>query len=58
MEKNGMSDRSEEIKYLRAKARQFRDLAITHRTGISDHLLKIAAEFDSRADHLAKETGK
>ena len=53
-----MSDRSEEIKYLRAKARQFRDLAITHRTGISDHLLKIAAEFDSRADHLAKETGK
>jgi hypothetical protein len=47
-----MADHSEEIRYLRRKARQFRELAATYDTEISPLLLEIAVELELRADML------
>lgn len=47
-----MNDREEEIRYLRHKARQFRELAIQYETEISPKLLEIAIELEERADAL------
>ncbi len=51
-EGKGMKDRSSEIRYLRDKARQFRELANTHKSELSSQLLAIAEEFERRADQL------
>jgi hypothetical protein len=50
----GMADRSEEIRYLRQKARQFRELAAAYETGISPLLLEIAVELELRAEALER----
>jgi hypothetical protein len=47
-----MADRTDEIHYLRQKARQFRELAATYDTEISPLLLEIAVELELRADAL------
>jgi hypothetical protein len=47
-----MPDIRQEVGYLREKARQFRVLAQTHETGVSDRLLEIAADLEDRADQL------
>lgn len=47
-----MANRREEIRYLREKARQFRELAQTYKTEISPKLLDIAIELEKRADAL------
>jgi hypothetical protein len=49
-----MADRKAEIRYLREKAQQFRELARTHQTEISPKLKEIARELDDRADTLEK----
>ncbi len=49
-----MADRKVEIRYLREKAQQFRELAGTYRTEISPKLNEIARELDDRADALEK----
>jgi hypothetical protein len=51
-----MPDRAEEIRYLRDKAKQFRELAMTYRTEISGKLMEIADDLDARANHLEKKT--
>lgn len=48
------ADRVEEVRYLRDKARQFRELARTYPTDISERLLDIALELEQRADVLEK----
>ncbi len=50
-----MADRTDEIRYLRQKARQFRELAATYDTEISPLLLEIAIELELRADALERE---
>lgn len=47
-----MSNRPSEIRYLREKAQQFRDMAMKHKTLFSSRLLEIAVEFEARADEL------
>jgi hypothetical protein len=47
-----MSDRSEEVRFLRDQARRFRELADTYKTGISDRLREMAVEFEARADEI------
>ncbi len=47
-----MADRSEEIRYLRKKARQFRELAAAYDTDLSPRLLEIAIELELRAQAL------
>ena len=49
-----MADRAAEIRYLREKARQFRELAGTYNTEISPRLFDIARELEQRADALEK----
>jgi len=49
-----MADRADEIRYLRQKARQFRELAGAYQTEISPLLLEIAMELELRADALEK----
>jgi len=46
-----MTRRSDEIAYLREKAKQFRDLAKL-RTPISPKLIEMAEEFEKRADEI------
>jgi hypothetical protein len=50
-----MTDRAEEIRYLRRKARQFRDLAGKYQTEISPKLYEIALELEQRADALERQ---
>lgn len=47
-----IGERSEEIRYLREKATQFRNVAIAGEHQIAQELLKIAEEFDQRAARL------
>jgi hypothetical protein len=47
-----MSDRSEEVRFLREQARRFRQLADAYKTGISDKLREMAVEFETRADEI------
>lgn len=49
-----MPDRTDEIRYLRQKARQFRELAGAYQTEISPLLLEIAVELELRADAIEK----
>jgi hypothetical protein len=44
-----MGDRADEIRYLRQKAQQFRELARAYLTEISPLLLEIATELELRA---------
>jgi hypothetical protein len=50
-----MADHSAEIRYLRLKARQFRELAAAYDTDISPLLLEIALELELRADTLEQD---
>jgi hypothetical protein len=50
-----MANHTDEIRYLRLKARQFRELAGTYDTEISPLLLEIAIELELRADALERE---
>ena len=50
-----MADRTDEVRYLRLKARQFRALAASYDTEISRLLLEIAVELELRADALERE---
>lgn len=50
-----MTDRAEEIRYLRRKARQFRDLAGKYQTEISPKLYEIALELEQRANQLEQQ---
>ena len=43
------ADRSDEARYLRQKARQFRDLAQAYKTEISGKLVEIARDLEGRA---------
>jgi hypothetical protein len=52
-----MAQRADEIRYLRRKAQQFRELARQYRTEISPKLLEIALELEHRADQLEQEKG-
>lgn len=47
-----MPNREEEIRYLRQKARQFRELASAYPTEISPKLCEIAEELEARATAL------
>jgi hypothetical protein len=47
-----MKGGSSEIRYLRDKAKQFRELANTYKTELSAQLLALAEEFERRADQL------
>jgi hypothetical protein len=49
-----MADRANEIRYLRQKAQQFRELAAAYDTAISPLLLEIAEELEQRADALER----
>jgi hypothetical protein len=53
-----MADRSEEIRYLRRKAQQFRELARQYPTDISPKLYEIAIELELRADELEQQQSK
>lgn len=53
-----MADRADEIRYLRQKAQQFRELAAAYETEISPLLLDIAMELELRAEAVEKATGK
>ena len=48
------ADRSDDARYLREKAKQFRDLAKTYKTEISGKLLEIAQDLETRASELDK----
>lgn len=48
------ADRSDEARYLRQKAKQFRDLARTYKTEISSKLVEIAQDLETRAETLEK----
>lgn len=48
------ADRSDDARYLREKAKQFRDLARTYKTEISGKLLEIAQDLETRASELDK----
>jgi hypothetical protein len=50
-----MADRAEEIRYLRRKAQQFRELAGKYQTEISPKLYEIALELEQRADELERQ---
>jgi hypothetical protein len=50
-----MHDSSEEVRYLREKAKQFRELAATFKTEMSKKLVQIAADFEARAAELEKQ---
>src|SRR6266851_2082557 len=52
------ADRSDEARYLRQKAKQFRDLARTYKTDISAKLLEIAEDLETRAETLEKGASK
>ena len=52
------ADRSDEARYLRQKAQQFRELARTYKTEISGKLLEIAQDLDTRAENLEKGARK
>jgi hypothetical protein len=52
------ADRSDEARYLRLKAKQFRELARTYKTEISGKLLEIARDLDTRAENLEKGARK
>ena len=52
------ADRSDEARYLRQKAKQFRDLAKTYKTEISGKLMEIAQDLETRAEELEKGTRK
>ena len=53
-ERRKMAYRASEIRYLREKARQFRELAQIYKGEVSSKLLEIAEELDARADALEK----
>jgi hypothetical protein len=52
------ADRSDEARYLRQKAKQFRELARTYKTEISGKLLEIAQDLETRAENLEKDSRK
>jgi hypothetical protein len=47
-----------EIVYLRTKAEQFRELADTYKTPISEELLEIARQVEERADELEEKRNR
>lgn len=50
------ADSSDEARYLRLKAKQFRELAKTYKTEISEKLLEIAQDLETRAANLERGT--
>jgi hypothetical protein len=46
--------RTDEIRYLREKAKQFRELARTYRNDISAKLVEIACDLEDRAEALER----
>ena len=52
------ADHSDEARYLRQKAKQFRELAKTYKTEISGKLLEIARDLEARAENLDKGASK
>jgi hypothetical protein len=46
--------RADEIRYLREKAKQFRELARTYRNDISTKLIEIAHDLEHRAEALER----
>jgi hypothetical protein len=50
--------RTDEIRYLREKANQFRELARTYRNDISAKLIEIATDLESRAQALENGRGR
>jgi hypothetical protein len=52
------ADRSDEARYLRQKAKQFRELAKTYKTEISGKLMEIAQDLETRAENLEKGSRK
>lgn len=46
--------RADEIRYLREKAKQFRELARTYRNDISVKLIEIACDLENRAEALER----
>ena len=52
------ADRSDEARYLRQTAKQFRELARTYKTEISGKLIEIAQDLESRAENLEKSQRK
>lgn len=47
-----MADWAREVRYLRQKAQQFRDIATEYDTVISKALMDIAEELDRKADEI------
>jgi hypothetical protein len=52
-----MADWVSDVRYLRRKAQQFRDLASEYDSVISERLLAIAEELDRRADEIEQQKG-
>jgi hypothetical protein len=52
------ADHSDEARYLRQKAKQFRELARTYKTEISGKLIEIAQDLETRAENLEKNIEK
>lgn len=52
-----MVDWAREVRYLRQKAQQFRELATEYETVISKALMDIAEELDRRADEIEQREG-
>ena len=49
------AERSDEARYLREKAKQFRQLAETYKTEISGKLIEIAKDLEARAAEIEKK---
>jgi hypothetical protein len=43
---------SEQVQYLREKAKQFREVAVKYKTGLSQQLLDLADEFEAKAAEI------
>jgi hypothetical protein len=48
----------DDVRYLRDKALQFRQLALSHQTDLTDALLRLADEFDAKAAEIAARPGQ
>ncbi|MDB5408867.1 MAG: hypothetical protein JWL84_3779 [Rhodospirillales bacterium] len=47
----------DDVKYLRDKAKHFRELAATYRTDLVEALLRLADEFEAKAAEIAARSG-
>jgi hypothetical protein len=47
----------DDVRYLRDKAAQFRQLAQTYNTDLSEALLRLADEFEDKAAEIAARSG-